>query len=379
MAGYIFLFNDIKALHKAVESGVYSTIFNTEPNINRGWLTQHEGTFADYSTMKEGDDVYFFIERKIYGIGKMINVGPDCKYFNFVGADIPKSFLSKDIQNSLLWSDLREKYARQRMICTFKPAPQFFKEGVDMDDVLTSDPAAFKVIRALWKLSFIKMDDIESQALRNSILKFNESELNEAGKSFHYDNRAHEEIKNKITNLHQFSVDTFLNSCADGHVLKHEMAIELGLLYGLSRKELDVFGAWDYISHQVIASPFKPIDYMDKMDIFGYRYITNHTPTISKYLVIEVKKSIAKQDDLVQLMKYVDWIRGEYCHGDYSMISSYLVASDFDDGVLENKELLARRQYVIGTKPPKSKLWTELRLVKYKYLSEKLNFDLVNP
>lgn len=26
------------------------------------------------------------------------------------------------------------------------------------------------------------------------------------------------------------------------------------------------FGTWDYVSHQVAASPFKPIDYMDKND-----------------------------------------------------------------------------------------------------------------
>ena len=49
------------------------------------------------------------------------------------------------------------------------------------------------------------------------------------------------------------------------------MAIEAGLIHQFSINDphtCDLFGEWDYLSHQVIASPFKPIDYMDKMDLF---------------------------------------------------------------------------------------------------------------
>ena len=49
------------------------------------------------------------------------------------------------------------------------------------------------------------------------------------------------------------------------------MAIEAGLIHQLSIKDpqtCEIFGTWDYLSHQFIASPFKPIDYMDKMDLF---------------------------------------------------------------------------------------------------------------
>src|SRR4051812_44960519 len=94
--------------------------------------------------------------------------------------------------------------------------------------------------------------------------------------------------------------------------LRHEKAGETGLIYQLTSLEpetVDLFGKWDYLSHQVAASPFKPVDYMDKMDVFGYRNIPGHAPTVAQYLVIELKKGIIGRDDLLQLMKYVDWVK----------------------------------------------------------------------
>ena len=39
------------------------------------------------------------------------------------------------------------------------------------------------------------------------------------------------------------------------------------------------------------------------MDIFGYRYIKGYD-TISKYMVIEIKKDAAQRDVIDQIMKY---------------------------------------------------------------------------
>jgi hypothetical protein len=82
-----------------------------------------------------------------------------------------------------------------------------------------------------------------------------------------------------------------LSSCAEEDRLKHEMAIEAGILHQLSIKDedtCDIFDDWDYLSHQVIASPFKPIDYMDKMDLFGYSYLPEFEPTKARFLVGEI-------------------------------------------------------------------------------------------
>lgn len=42
--------------------------------------------FGDMITMKPGDNVYFFSNRKIYGIGELVCVGNDCKYDNYLNA-----------------------------------------------------------------------------------------------------------------------------------------------------------------------------------------------------------------------------------------------------------------------------------------------------
>ena len=52
-------------------------------------------------------------------------------------------------------------------------------------------------------------------------------------------------------------------SCAKGSKINHEMAIEAALCEILSGDNSTPMGKWDYISHQVVASPFKAIEYMD--------------------------------------------------------------------------------------------------------------------
>ncbi|SUY80090.1 Uncharacterised protein [Clostridium tetani] len=70
MAGYVFSINDVNSLKKCIENGIYST--NLSEPKNKNWGIHHEGTFADYISMKPGDNIYFFIDRKIYGIGELI-------------------------------------------------------------------------------------------------------------------------------------------------------------------------------------------------------------------------------------------------------------------------------------------------------------------
>lgn len=385
MAGYIFSLDNLDSLHRYTQNGVYATKLSSPSG---SWKLHHEGTFADYSTMKAGDNVYFFIKRKIYGIGKLINIGDDCKFFNFPSASRPSRYSFQTIRPQLLW-DEGENSANQRCICVFVPDPYFFKSGIDMDDVLASNPAAFKMLRAFWKLSFIKFDDEENQAFRDIVLKRNQRTLRNSDSEnevFHFDHSIHEKIftqlqknqywlKNGMTNV--------LSSCADSDSLKHEMAIEAGLLHQLAIKDPDtcaVFGEWDYLSHQVIASPFKPIDYMDKMDLFGYAYIPGFQPTKSRFLVGEIKKDAARLEDIDQLLKYVDWVKDEYCFGDYSMIRAFLVAHDFAQDVIEHKQKVGFRKYTIGVRPAQSLEWDNVSLVKYTFNadSSKLDFELLD-
>ena len=383
MAGYIFSLDSLESLKLYLDHGVYATKLSTPNNL---WLIHHEATFADYATMKPGDNVYFFIQRKIYGLGKLINLASqDCKFSNFPEACIPKKrrYL-KD--NNLLWDEGGHSID-QRWLCTFEPDPSFFINGIDMDDVLASNPDAFRMLRAFWKVSFIKFDEEENQAFRDVLLKYNQLALAspKIGENvFVNDNGVmHGKIANKLNeDDYRLKISPFLDSCHEGDYIRHEMAIEAAILYQLTNMHeptINVFGKWDYLSHQVIASPFKPIDYMDKMDIFGYAYVAGHKPTKSKYLIAEIKKDSASVEDVEQILKYVDWVKDEYCHNDYSMIEAFLVAYSFNEDVIEHKRNSAKRQYTIGRRPAQSLTWNDLKLVQYRYneATELLNFTVI--
>jgi hypothetical protein len=271
-------------------------------------------------------------------------------------------------------------------MCLFKPSPSFLGRGLDMDDVLSSNPAAFRMLRAFWKVSFMKFGDEENQAFKDVILKLNQDSLNNTGHHTVFRTtyaQTHARIQQRLSDLkYRLEVAPLLASCAEGNRLKHEMAIEAAILSQLSeahKSTVQIFGTWDYLSHQVIASPFKPIDYMDKMDIFGYSYVSGFPPTKSRFLVIEVKKDDALEDDVEQLLKYVDWIKEEYCFGDYAMISAFVVAHCYDQSVIEHRQKTALRKYTIGRRPAKSLEWSNLRLVKYVYDpgSQELSFEVV--
>ncbi|MBW9158674.1 hypothetical protein [Clostridium tagluense] len=371
MAGYIFSLDSEESLDFCIKNGVYSTHLS-KPTASGLWRKHHEATFADYVTMKEGDNIYFFIKRKIYGIGTLVNICNDCKFNNYPEATIPVMPVYENVRDKLLLN-IDEQSIDNRWLCVFVPNPHFFRKGIDMDDVLASKPESFKMLRAFWKLSFIKIDDEENKALKDIILKRNEEFINIEGDDyniFQFEIELHDTIAAKLDlNNYDISSNHILASCADGDYLKHEMALEAGMLYEMANNTenvLNIFGHWDYISHQVVASPFKAIDYMDKMDIFGYKYITGFD-TISKYMVIELKRNAACLEDIDQVIKYVEWLNYEYANGDYSMIEAFLVAYNFSDEIIRYKNQVCIRNYTIGRRPTILGTWTNLRLIKYRF------------
>ncbi|MES1182117.1 MAG: hypothetical protein ABUL44_04910, partial [Flavobacterium sp.] len=192
----------------------------------------------------------------------------------------------------------------------------------------------------------------------------------------------HEAINEKLALAdYSLSIAPFLNTINDGDSIGHEMAIEAALIFQISSHDenaTEVFGSWDYLSHQVVASPFKPVDYIDKMDIFGYSYIPTQRPTIAKYLVIELKKGTVTEQDLFQLMKYVDWVKTEYSLGDYSMINAFLVGHAFEDACITELTEKVERNFIYGVRPSTAKVWKNVKLVRYSYNEndEKLDFEI---
>jgi len=331
--------------------------------------------------MKEGDNIYFFRQRNVYGIGKLVNLKIDCKFFNFPNAAVPNLFSYDDVEDLLLW-DEGEHSVNQRCICVFEPDPLFFVAGIDMDDVLASDEGRFRMLRVLQGVSFLKFDDDENQAFRDIILKRNQDALSGNGDHWLPFDSRHDQMRGLLNSDYgfEYGMKQILQSCSEGIMLRHEMALETGLLNQLSSghpSTVEIFGRWDYLTHQVPASPFKPICYMDRIDLFGYAYLPGFRPTRAHFLVAELKRDWATPDDVDQLMKYVDWVKDEYCSGDYSMIHAFLVAHEFAEQVYERSREIGTRIYISGMRPAKSAQWQNLKLVKYSFdaTSGMLNFE----
>ena len=364
MAGFLFLLSEESTASGAFEAGVYST--KVKPPAGH-WLSFHEATLADFLSMREGDFVFFFQKRKIYGVGRLVSVAGSCVYLNFPSASDPtieRPHSANDVLFS--WTDLEEA-GHHRWLCTFEGAPGLLPNPVDMDDALSSRPQAFRSLRVIEKRSFVKMDDEENRALLDILARRNSTAM-KVIPAQSATPHGHRRVLKHVTPAHRISAGPVVSVVreADGSV-KHEMALEAALVEALTREETraaKVFGKWSYISHQVAASPFKPVLYMDRIDVFGYRR-SPPFDSITDYLVVEVKRDAAMLEDVAQLMKYVDWIAQQHTGGDYSMIHAFLVAFDFEISSRKAFDLTVGRGFTVGTRPTRSETWNDLKLVKY--------------
>lgn len=394
MAGYLFTFSDEDMLKESLERGLYSTY------VSRTWSVAVQSTLGDYVTMRDGDDAYFFCNRKIYGIGRIVDVFPGVTVAeNFEGAtSVVKVNLDFAREHGLTEKPVIKVTARngnatykvQRWVIMFEPAPYLFAEGVDMDDMLQSDPSAFREVRAFSNRSFIKIDDEESMAFKRAILRRNMGTLRsmEMKETIECDVEGTKgELTRKLGGRNAgLSIRDLMRerrerdgSCGT------ESVLEAGALWQLSKGDSDtvrVLGRWDYLSHQVHASPTKPVQYMDKMDIFAYRWTEGFAPIVGKYCVFELKRGTVAAEDLRQVLKYVDWCRSEYAGGDYSLISACLIGHDFDLRAIESEARSVWRNYTRGTRPAEPATWADLHLVSYEVeenghigFSEVMNFE----
>lgn len=371
MAGFIFSIykeENIEGVKKCIKQGVYaSKVPNdkllSQENENSGNKSKQvmAVVLADYCSMQAGDNVYFLSNRRIYGVGKLVNVGTDCKYKNFLDANIFER-KEKVVEADQPLMQLGPEY---RWLCLFEPDQHFFAEGVDMDEVLSYRPLAFRMLRAFQDVTFIKVDDEENRALKECIYLKNRDKQ----KYFEYNTSEHERIlqfdlKKYRINPEETIIKEFNY---EKNEINTEMLLEAWMIDSISKKGFEG-EKYDYVTHQVIASPFKPLAYIDKMDIFAYRYLENFPDTekpIEKYMVIELKKGKATKDFPLQLMRYVDWISREYAAGDYSLIKAVGIAKGYPKGMQKIVDEQCNRSYLSDLHPNTTSQWNDLSLYEY--------------
>lgn len=384
MAGYLFNLSSTAALHHSEKEGLYATLMNPQ------WHNTVASTLADYVTAKEGDNVYFFVDRMVYGIGRITLAAGAPVFENYPGATSSRPRLLSDIEEEAITKEPVQKTASggsisdkvKRWVIAFEGDPAFLPEGVDMDDLLSSNPRAFRNLRVMWKRSFIKIDDEENLAFKAALLRQNREHLATCEKAEQSDSQLKAAAVSKQRDVALDVPGLLLEKRTDAKGLSSEMLLETGLLFQLANHDPEteeVFGSWDYLSHQVPASPMKPVDYMDRLDVFGYRWIEGHAPIIGDYLIAELKKDSSGPSDIMQVMKYVDWVRNEYASGDYSLIRAFLVAKDFDVEGLKASLEDTERKYVAGSRPARSETWSDLSFVTYEVEDDgHIQFSLID-
>ena len=344
------------ALKRCILDGVYSA-----RSSDKG--PSFIGTLADYLGMKEGDDIFFFTDRKIYGIGKLINIkNVDCRFRIHAKTDGVVDLI-----------ETRDPSVHQ-FVCTFVPEPYFFKTGVDMDEVLLFCPEKIKSLRFLSQRTFMKLDDEESNAIKNVIARKNEHCLHKYDEKMHFDHAddVHKEMCERLeTCVDEYNLSVF-DYIEDNKKVSSEYYIE-GMVMALLRKgNSGTLGQWDFIGRQFPASPPKPSEYVEYMDLFGYRYVPGFPGAISKYIVVELKTGTINRAHIQQTMKYVDWISREYAKGDYSMIEAYTVGFDVEDGIEETTKDITERNYIIEGHPVENRKWQALKVFSYLKLLQEL-------
>lgn len=411
MAGFFVVLGDIQRdgetalkakdiYYNICHYGMYSTNLNLSNDTADGtWAKTKEATFADYFSMKAGDYIFFFFDRKIYGVGKLVNIYDDCKYWGYVGANKPVVYDQDAIVDSRLTDTIMPE---NRCVCFFEPI-EFFQYAVDMDEALMMYPNSFKSIRVIQERSFIRIADEEALALLAVLKRRNENIMpNDTPdmQNIVFDNSKHQMAMNHIAGSsdYDFTAESFMSNYLiwESTGVSHEMAIEAALVDSLTRNTSTAFENLDYVAHQVSASPAKPVEYMEWMDVFGYSVssvLSNlGVPiqfAIDKYYIIEIKRDklvlprprVGKATKAVanQLMKYVDWVTKNYANGAYPMVKGIIVAKDFDENFIEYCKSNCVRNYNDGYRDAIPSMWNSFELIKYSFDGQKIKFEKVYP
>lgn len=352
------------------EAGIYGT-----SNLGRvGWYRPTLYTLADYVTMTPGELIFFFQKRIIYGIGCISEVemvgGRTAILCNF-----PQSYLPSSPPGSpFTWDGDRDHNIRWRVI--FRPTPHFFRNGVDMDEVLESDIAGVtRSLRVFSKRSFVKLEDDEADLVATMILRQNQS----VDAPIFVDNslaltRHLQQVS--LSPALTIDCDDLVVHDLDGDKLGHEPTLHAWLADQLTSRRypevIGIFGSLGFVTNLYPASPLKPREYMDELDIFGYTVVASAPPLpkyVDKFKVIEVKKDrqdLATPNVIDQVMKYVDWVGATRAGHDYSRIDAFVVAHEFSPALVEYAERVRTRSYVVPRRPYHTRTWASLALVQYR-------------
>jgi hypothetical protein len=358
------------------------------------WSSVQLETFSDYATIRPGDRVFFFKNRRIYGVGRVVcRTGSHSgAYLNYPSAHLPAP-TEPDPTAALIGPSIDPEWKRVRVTVHFVPEPQFFSQGIDMDEVLASPGAdAAWGLRFFAGRSFAQLGEAETRLLVNA---FERRFANEPGgpDAYRVPGRSQPEITDRLdsSDAQPFSMSSLVLAneswLVSAGVVRREAALH-GLLVESAFDERSLLYRPDRLDtfHELPASPPKPPAYADWIDVVATSSYpgrsTESSPGAVHFDVIEAKSDrlAGRTEDafdaaVSQLMKYVDFISVHYAGGNYSAVDAFFVAAGFSDAVLRRYEAtlldavgVSARSYVLSPhESPATRVWSRLRLVSYRW------------
>ncbi len=381
--------DELKFVRLYAENGVYGTRFRKITDMP--WGESQERTISDYALIEEGDLVFFFRDRNIYGIGLVISFdtpkGKQVVFDNYPQAILPdassyrsEDYLWKEQFDEELWSEQERKDYEIRFVFFFDPCPAFFKDGLDMDFVLQSDVKnVANQIRAFEDRSFIRLEDEETSLLVELFTR----RRSESRSNFNFRGSEHEKVSRIVTNnaSYGFNPDPLISRFAERGLLRRESIMQVAFAYGIAHQIEPfsrIFDNWDFSANQFPVSPFKPTKYRDFADIFGYtrKQLNGRLPdVVDSFNIVELKreKLVGQTESsfteacgyIDQTMKYVDWVANYRAGGDYMLIKAFLVSGGFSDRIIEYAKKNRIRDFVIPRRPYEAMRWEALSLIQY--------------
>lgn len=354
--------------------------------------------FADLLTISPGDKVFFFSKRRIYGIAEVVGMGNDGALgpiLNFPNSDI---FNTQPLTGSISDGPDADKI---RVVVLLKPSPCFFPEGIDMDEVLSYPGAEYCWGLRFWSgRNILQLGIAETKLLEGIFLRRYSSQ----SRQIQPETAGCIAAKARAMRL-GVARPSFVKMLANpahsadvaGVKINREFAIHGALIeaiqYGCSILPPEFVDANDHLlgcQREIPASPPKPYDYADFIDVMRFNGWSAAIPTAVRFDIFEIKKDRMRGEALPiikQLLEYVDFVARNYASGDYGAIRAGFIAESFPPDVLsqyraaqaltgQNLNVDFHKPYVLSThgSGTSTKIWRNLFLITYKWNGTTVEF-----
>lgn len=324
MEGGLFIaLYDEDTLKLYLNKGIYGFLMKPVNEEAPSSRSKHYAALADYACAREGQDVFFFLKRKIVYGGKII--GSDKSGSFFLNGDT--SPLGRKSNASLFW-DESSRYESTVKSGVFKiedseksqPFILRFEKNDDTGKYIISDDLYFELGKYPFPLPSNSMQGMGFCTLTPGEVNSIKELVGVSSKhiDFSSSNGVNTTGNGTLFNESLVSIkDTFIN----------ESQLEFTILSSL-KPFINIWPGDYVLCRQVPISPFKPMN-MDRADICLYSKDEPIKDGTIPNIVVELKLGKADYKAYVQATRYLKWLEKITTPEEFDKIQAFVIADSF--------------------------------------------------